>query len=167
MTVAENFVEDLGSTDRQILLQLARGLSDDEIAKVIAANTSYVESHVRRFRRFLSQRTPNANIRRPDMALYVVEYLLSPTELIKWRQWAQANRALLGRCNLLDGRALEVVKALIQPENFSLNFNQLAAVMGWHSGAAVRHAIDPLIQALGDSRIRLQVTFYLLAEARV
>lgn len=167
MAVQTEAVLELPELDRKVLLLMARGYDDEEIAKQLTVAVPTVCKIIRHFRGHVRQhlqRPSSYNVTRSDMALYVLQHIITREEREAWTNEAEERIKLLRECNLLDEKAYLTACRAAEPQNFGLTFVALARVTGRYNGKLVRQILAPLWQALGCGPIGLRTTFYLVAQ---
>ena len=152
--------------DRRVVLLVAQGYEDDEIVDKAHVTLAAIDSVLRDFRvrvRHHLQPVIGQRITRLELALYVLQHIITRDEQEAWTAEAEAAIKLLTDYSLLNERALLVATRAAEPRNFGLEYAALARAMGKYNAKLIQQILRPLWEALGCSPIRLRTIFYLIA----
>lgn len=166
MEVGQQVLPDLSGIDRKIILFLAQGYEDDEIAMRAHVAPGAVTAAIRNFRKLVRHRLrcqEHNKITRLGMVLYTLQHVITEEEQEQWTAEADAAIKLLVKYGLLDENTLLVVESAADPDNFGLELAALVPIIGKYNPKMIQGIFRSLCQTLGCGPIRLRVHFYLLA----
>lgn len=159
--------------DRLFLLRLASGWSNKDIAEAMGVPQRTVSSKMSEVRRryiteideVVARATGSTErpkvVPRPYIAKFIVDSILSHDERKEWIAKAKVIYKRHVALNLISGEAQMAIRLLVRPENFGMTYAELAEMLGLTT-PELSAILNPILDSLGHSRVRLQIMYYLL-----